>query len=178
MVCHRWDFPLVLAEDTAPLVLEAELILGFFVILLSDCARGAASFITIFAWISSSLEALTFLGQKRVTKLGEKRINDCRTFRGLVAYVQRCRRHRSMSSPAACFSIRTSSIRRPMAAKDSFNIATLSSRGMSPPDNFNCFFNRGLRMIVILFLALKLTSSLFTGRNSSFVAASSIDGLG
>lgn len=31
-----------------------------------------ASFITIFAWISSNLPAFTFFGQKRVTKLQKK----------------------------------------------------------------------------------------------------------
>jgi hypothetical protein len=52
-----------------PLALVLPLGRGFFDALLSDCALGAASFITIFAWISSSLEALTFLGQNKVTKL-------------------------------------------------------------------------------------------------------------
>ena len=33
------------------------------------CPPAAPSFMTIFAWISSSLEALTCLGQKRVTNL-------------------------------------------------------------------------------------------------------------
>ena len=57
-------------------------------------------------------------------------------------YVQRCRRHRSRSSPAAAFCCSTSSMRLPMAARDSFKMATLSSRGMSPPESFKFFYAR------------------------------------
>ncbi len=41
-------------------------------LVLSACNRGADSFITIFAWISSSLLALTFFGQKSVTNLTQR----------------------------------------------------------------------------------------------------------
>jgi hypothetical protein len=66
---------LVLADDEPGT--EEPLILalpgrGFFPALFSTCSFGAASFITIFAWISSSLLALTFFGQKSVTKLDQK----------------------------------------------------------------------------------------------------------
>lgn len=56
----------MLDDNALPLVVGR----GFlFVVAVSDDARGAASFMTIFAWISSSLEALTFLGQNSVTNL-------------------------------------------------------------------------------------------------------------
>jgi hypothetical protein len=61
--------------DVDPFNFELPLTRGFFEVEVSDCALGAASFMTIFAWISSSFEALTFFGQKRVTNLevkGEK----------------------------------------------------------------------------------------------------------
>jgi hypothetical protein len=65
--------PFVLTDDE-PGTEDEPLILalpgrGFFPALFSTCSLGAASFITIFAWISSSLLALTFFGQKSVTKL-------------------------------------------------------------------------------------------------------------
>jgi hypothetical protein len=44
---------------------------GFLATTASDDDLGAASFITILACISSNFDALTFLGQKSVTKLGE-----------------------------------------------------------------------------------------------------------
>jgi len=142
---HRYNLPFdfmdVLEADSDPLVFPLVVGRGFLLELAaSDDGRGAASFITIFAWISSSLVALTFLGQNSVTN------------------VQRCRRHLSRSSPAACLVWSTCSIRRPMAARESFKMATLSSRGISSPDSLSCF------------------SCFFTGRNSSLVAASSIDG--
>ena len=45
--------------------------LGFFAAEVPSLeeALGAPSFMTIFAWISSSFPALTFLGQNKVTKL-------------------------------------------------------------------------------------------------------------
>ena len=45
--------------------------LGFFAAEVPSLeeALGAPSFMTIFAWISSSFPAFTFLGQKSVTKL-------------------------------------------------------------------------------------------------------------
>lgn len=67
--------------------------------------------------------------------------------------------HFSASSPAAFFCFTTWSIRRPIAPRESLRIATFFSRGMSSPESlrsFNCFL---------------------TGRSSSLVAASSIDGL-
>jgi len=106
----------------------------------SACDLGADSFITIFAWISSNLVAFTFFGQKSVTN------------------VHRCLRHRSQSSPAASLVARTCSIRLPIAANESFKMATLSSRGISSPESFNCF------------------NCFFTGRSSSFVEASSMEG--
>jgi hypothetical protein len=54
-------------------------------------------------------------------------------------YVHKCLRHLSLSSPAACFAFNTSSMRRPIAARESFRMATLSSRGISSPDNLSCF---------------------------------------
>lgn len=74
---HRYDLPLVLTEDEPgtedePLILALPLGREFFPALFSFCSFGAASFMTIFAWISSSLLALTFLGQKRVTKLDHR----------------------------------------------------------------------------------------------------------
>jgi hypothetical protein len=71
---HRYDLPLVLTDDELcredePLTLALPLGRGFFPALFSTCGFGAASFITIFAWISSSLLAFTFFGQKRVTNL-------------------------------------------------------------------------------------------------------------
>lgn len=71
---QRYDFPLVLAEELAvdaePLVLVLVLGRGFFIVLVSDAALGTPwSFITIFAWISSNFDALTFFGQNNVTKL-------------------------------------------------------------------------------------------------------------
>jgi hypothetical protein len=70
---------LVLTEDELgtedePLIFALPLGRAFFPALFSTCCFGAASFITIFAWISSSLLALTFFGQKRVTKL-EQNVN-------------------------------------------------------------------------------------------------------
>jgi len=71
---QRYGFPLVLAVaevgvDSVPFVFP--LVLGrTFLPLASEAGRGALwSFITIFAWISSSFEALTFFGQNNVTKL-------------------------------------------------------------------------------------------------------------
>jgi len=49
-------------------------------------------------------------------------------------------------------------MRRPMRERESFKIATLSSRGMSSPDNLSCL------------------SCFLTGRSSSFVEASSMEG--
>jgi hypothetical protein len=71
---YRYDLPLVLTEavvgaEDEPLLLTPTLSRGFLDALLSVWVLGAASFMTIFAWISSSLLALTFLGQKRVTNL-------------------------------------------------------------------------------------------------------------
>jgi hypothetical protein len=79
-VVQRYAFPFVLtaAEVDAetdpfafpPLPLPAPaLVRGFLDVLASAEARGALSFITILAWISSNLEAFTFLGQNRVTNL-------------------------------------------------------------------------------------------------------------
>ena len=54
-----------------PRLVAPVLSLGFFaaeVVASADDARGA-SLLTIFAWISSSFPALTFLGQNSVTKL-------------------------------------------------------------------------------------------------------------
>jgi hypothetical protein len=71
---QRYGFPLVLAVaevgvDDVPFVLPLVLGRGFLP-LASEDGRGAPwSFITIFAWISSSFEALTFFGQNSVTKL-------------------------------------------------------------------------------------------------------------
>jgi len=60
----------VLEADNDPLVFALVVGRGFLLELAaSDDGRGAASFITIFAWISSSFEALTFLGQNSVTNL-------------------------------------------------------------------------------------------------------------
>lgn len=56
-----------------------------------------------------------------------------------MTHLQRCLRHLCLSSPAASFWLRTCSIRRPMRDRESFKIATLSSRGMSSPDNLSCF---------------------------------------
>ena len=42
---------------------------SFLEAFVSDDTLGAASFMTILAWISSNFDALTFLGQKRVTNL-------------------------------------------------------------------------------------------------------------
>lgn len=65
---HRYDLPFVLTVDdgVAPLPagLPLELNRGFFGMFASP-----PSLITIFAWISSSLAALTFLGQNNVTNL-------------------------------------------------------------------------------------------------------------
>ena len=141
---HRYDLPLVLTDELdtedEPLILAAPLGRGFLLALFSICSLGAASFITIFAWISSSLLALTFFGQKRVTKLDHNSLN----FHGVSklessTHVQRCRRHLSLSSPTASFAFKTSSIRRPIAASESLRMATLSSRGMSSPESFSCF---------------------------------------
>lgn len=158
-----------------PFVFELPLTRGFFRELLSDCALGAASFMTILAWISSSLEALTFLGQKSVTNLSffEHQIG----MRKGITYVHRCRRHLSLSSPAACFVFRTCSIRRPMAARESFRMATLSSRGISSPDSLSCFWNFQLDTKKLRLNGYQHTSCFLTGRNSSFVAPSSIEGL-
>ena len=65
-----FDFMDVLEADNDPLVFPLVVGRGFLLELAaSDDGRGAASFITIFAWISSSLVALTFLGQNSVTNL-------------------------------------------------------------------------------------------------------------
>jgi len=70
---HRYDLPLVLTDELGtedePLILAVPLGRGFLLVLFSICSLGAASFITIFAWISSNLLALTFFGQKSVTKV-------------------------------------------------------------------------------------------------------------
>lgn len=73
-VGHRNGLPLVFTDvleaDNDPLVFPLVVGRGFLLELAaSDDGRGAASFITIFAWISSSFEALTFLGQNNVTNL-------------------------------------------------------------------------------------------------------------
>ena len=116
-------------------------------------ALGKPSFCTIFACISSSLEALTCLGQNNVTKLheitsqtnimttlaGDRDGNEMDAIMAVMTYVQRWRLQRSTSSPAARLFSRTWSIRRPIAARDSFNMATLLSLGISPPDNLSCF---------------------------------------
>jgi hypothetical protein len=71
---QRYGFPFVLADaevgvDNVPFVFPLVLGRGFLLVTSED-ARGAPwSFITIFAWISSSFDALTFFGQKSVTKL-------------------------------------------------------------------------------------------------------------
>ena len=63
----------VLEADNDPLVFPFVVGRGFLLELpTSDGGRGAASFITILAWISSSFVALTFLGQNNVTKLGKR----------------------------------------------------------------------------------------------------------
>ena len=74
-VRHRYDLPLVFADDDAdagkaPLALLLMAVRGFF-----DVPASVASFITIFAWISSSFAALTFLGQNRVTNLCKQHEN-------------------------------------------------------------------------------------------------------
>ena len=74
--CHRY-LPLAWLELPGPLLLDGadtELSLGFLLDAMGSLepARGAPeplSFMTIFAWISSSLDALTCLGQNRVTNL-------------------------------------------------------------------------------------------------------------
>ena len=77
---HRY-LPLTCDEldgrDGAPV----ELSRGFFAALTrsDEPARGALSFMTILAWISSSLDAFTFFGQKSVTNLdpiGMKKVSD------------------------------------------------------------------------------------------------------
>lgn len=66
----RLFFVDVLEVGNDPLVFPLVVGRGFLLELAaSDDGRGAASFITIFAWISSSFEALTFLGQNNVTNL-------------------------------------------------------------------------------------------------------------
>jgi len=56
----------VLEADNDPLVFPLVVGRGFLLELAaSDDGRGAASFITIFAWISSSFVALTFFGPKQ-----------------------------------------------------------------------------------------------------------------
>jgi len=68
-VCHRYDFPFVFADDDEPVgtpfILPLVLVRGFFTTFAS-----LASFMTIFACISSSFPAFTFFGQNRVTNLG------------------------------------------------------------------------------------------------------------
>jgi hypothetical protein len=67
---YRYDFPFVLEDELDPFVFRLVVIVrGFCKALGSAPGLGAASFMTILACISSSLEALTFLGQKRVTNL-------------------------------------------------------------------------------------------------------------
>lgn len=86
--CHRY-FPFVCDEvvdadgrEGAPLRLAAPVLSrGFFAadVASLDDARGALSFMTIFAWISSSFPALTFFGQNRVTnliRLRQQHVND------------------------------------------------------------------------------------------------------
>lgn len=86
--CHRY-FPFVCEEvvdadgrEGAPLRLAAPVLSrGFFAAEVAslDDARGALSFMTIFAWISSSFPALTFFGQNRVTnleRLRQQHVND------------------------------------------------------------------------------------------------------
>lgn len=90
-------------------------------------------------------------------------------------YVHKCLRHLSLSSPAACFAFNTSSMRRPIAASESFKMATLSSRGMSSPDNLSCFYS--IHQKRNLNSREQPTNCFLTGRNSSFVAVSSIEGL-
>ena len=144
-ISHRCDLPLVRTEEDGvaplPVGLPFELKRGFFWVFASP-----PSLITIFAWISSSFPALTFLGQNNVTNLPTTQTSEsgADTRAGSLTHVQRCLLHLSRSSPAACLASSTTSIRRPIAAKDSFRIATLSSRGMSPPDNFSCFCEQNL----------------------------------
>lgn len=127
---HRY-LPFTCDDDDEPFGLEGavELNRGFFETVNSlDPALGAVelelsfSFVTIFVCSSSNLAALTFFGQKRVTN------------------AHRCRFHRFVSSPLCAFSCNTASILFPIAASDSFRMATFSSRGMSPPESFRFFW--------------------------------------
>lgn len=162
--------------DDEPFVLPATR--GFLRTLESvDGTRGVDSFITILAWISSSLEAFTFLGQNSVTNLTARSITAYLDLEALkMTYVHKCFLHLSVSSPAEALFCNTDSIRRPIAAKESLSIATLSSLGISSPDSLSCFCDR-VKNGASEMNRQAITNCFFTGLSSSLVAASSIDGL-
>lgn len=89
-------------EPRPAAVLEVALVLslGFFGALGPSLgARGALlSFITIFAWISSSFAALTFLGQKSVTNLGMNKVFRSLRVHGIALSTQYSRP--KMSTPS------------------------------------------------------------------------------
>lgn len=103
--CFPFERPVV-EEAPFDLLLLLAMMRGFLLLSLVDAypvdVRGPDSFMTILAWISSSLVAFTFFGQKRVTNL-QKSVSLNQTKELIVTYVHRCRRHRSAFSPAACF---------------------------------------------------------------------------
>ena len=117
-------------------------------------------FMIILPCISSSFDALTFFGQNNVTKLrGRTSMTPPHPQSRKNTYVHKCLFHRAASSPAAALALRTTSILRPIAESESFRMATFFSRGISSPESLRSF------------------SCFLTGRSSSLVAASSIDGL-
>jgi hypothetical protein len=174
---HRYDLPLVLADDdgVAPFPaggLPFELNRGFF-----GTVASPPSLITIFAWISSSLPALTFFGQNNVTNLRQYNVKNTelirdrarlRTSKGVFAT------YPGPPLPLACYRVlslfyarwqrETPSGLQPCrrGACHRQTTSVVSASGLSQQDDV---------------VKERLTSCFLTGRSSSLVAASSIDGL-
>ena len=119
---HRHNLPFVFMDvlevGSDPLVFPLVVGRGFLLELAtSDGGRGAASFITIFAWISSSFEALTFLGQNSVTKLRKSQ-----TPQILIDYI-----HVRPKMPTPPFSIFTGGL---LGLQYEFDSSTNGSKGV------------------------------------------------
>lgn len=114
----------VLEVDSDPFVFPLVVGRGFLLELAaSDEGRGAASFITIFAWISSSFEALTFLGQNNVTNLQG---NSDTSYRIDGVHVR-------PKMPTPLFSVLSSSL---LSLQHEFDSSTDGSKGVLQDGNF------------------------------------------
>jgi hypothetical protein len=174
---HRYDLPLVLADDdgVAPFPaggLPFELSRGFFGTLASP-----PSLITIFAWISSSLPALTFFGQNNVTNLRPCNVKNTELIR------DRARLRTSKGVFATC-----PGPPLPLSCCRVLSLFGARWQRETPSGLQPCHRGACHRQTTSVVSASRLnrqddavegglTSCFLTGRSSSLVAASSIDGL-